>query len=639
VIYRFYTLQIMRGEELTSRGRRNFVQKVEIPHDRGIIYDRYGQILVDNRPSIDVQVIPAFLGKGQNMVNTLARLFDLVGLENEARETLMTLIKSRVGLNIFKPIVVKRDLDPQQIEAIEAERSIFRLDGVDIIEGRKRTYPYGVLAAHLLGYVNEIDAAALNQEKAQGNPLQYEQGDVIGREGMERSYEMELRGVDGYQQIVVDAKGRRVRDTYIESLQGFLGKVDPQPGHNVFLSIDLELQKSAEEAFNAEAGAVVVVDARTGAILAMVSKPSYNPNLVSGSLAKEVKQKLDEDPLTPWIDRAIYGQYAPGSTFKVATALAALRRHTHPKDAVFCPGRFNLGKHVWRCWNDRGHGSVDLKNALKASCDVYFYTVGNRLGLDLIAEGARMLGLGSRTGIPLRGEKPGLIPDEAFHNRVDASSGGYQKGMAINSSIGQGSVLVTPLQLARAYAAVATGNVWVPQLVDRIETADFRVTKRMLPEVQGVLQSGVLEEVKGTPPAILSSVQPRVLHKVDAPIKDLDFIREGLAAVMNEPGGTGYSKRSLKIRIAGKTGTAQTTHLGTSRVKEEAMDYFARSHAWFAAYAPVQDPEIAVAVLYEHGGHGGTVSAPIAVAIIESYFELKERRLAQASKQALEAVP
>lgn len=714
--YRLFVLQIQRGEELSRRGRRNYVQQIEIPHDRGIIYDRFGNILVDNRPSLDVQVTPAFLGKGIAKEQSLARLADLVQLTPEEYGLVRDAVRASTGLSAFKPLLVKRDLDPQQVEAVESERSVFRLDGVDIVEGRRRTYPYGKLASHILGYVNEIDPTALESERIRGNPLGYQGGDMIGRDGIERSFEEHLRGADGYDQVVVDAKGRRQRDAYVEAVLGAHRRVEPRPGHNVYLTLDLALQQRVETAFTGQAGAVVVMEAKTGALLAMASFPSFDPNLVSGTLAKKTKAELDADPLKPWINRAIQGQYAPGSTFKVATALAALRERVASKtETVYCPGSYRMGRHTWRCHKDSGHGHVNLHDALKLSCDVYFYTMAGRMGLNPIADAARLLGFGARTGLPLRGEKPGVAPDEQYHRRVDAATGGYQKGMAVNASIGQGAVLVTPLQLARAYGAIANGgHVWVPQLIDRIESADFRIVRRYLPEAreywpwlagagaaaganadgensddanddstvsndirplraamqnEGAAiqvqqqpsrvtqydaehgtdgdsgnssssdQSTVMELVVGKPSVVLVGFAPKNANAEDQalPMDLMQWIQDGLVAVTSEPGGTAYWHRSKKVSMAGKTGTAQVVRLGTHRFKPEEIPYFSRDHAWFVAYAPAEDPEIAVAVLNEHSGHGGSMAAPIAVAAIDAYFELKQLRQAQAAR-ALQAI-
>jgi penicillin-binding protein 2 len=639
---RLYTLQVLRGEELTRKGRNNFVQNVRVPHDRGIIYDRNGRILADNRPSLNVEVIPAFLGDEIQRAETLLHLGTLVGLTEEELRQASDEVASKRGLDRFQPIVVKRDLTAEEVEAIEAERSIFHLDGVSIIEGRRRTYPNGKLAAHLLGYVKEIDAPQLEAERARGNPRRYALGDFIGRDGIERTHEKDLRGVDGFEKTVVDAKGRRQQDLYMRQLLGEQGRVAPQPGRNVFLTIDLELQKRAEAAFDGQAGAVVVLDVRSGEVLALVSVPTFDPNLVAGLLGKEEKARLDADPLKPWVNRAISGQYAPGSTYKVVTGLAALvNGQTTPRDKVRCPGSFRLGRGTWRCHKDSGHGLVDMRAAFKVSCDVYFYTMGNRVGIDGMAAIARAFGFGSRTGIRLRNEQPGLVPDEAFHDRVDAATGGYQRGMAINTSIGQGSVLSTPLQLALAYAAIANGGtVFEPRLVGRIESADFRVVRRFLPRahllrgeeeaIAADWDGPVRRQVRGEGPLVIEEMQAVARAQVAVKRDHLAAVREGLHAVTNEPGGTAYWRRSRRVSMAGKTGTAQVVRLGRDRLKPDEVDYFERDHAWFAAYAPAEEPRIAVVALNEHSGHGSSRAAPIAVRVIDAWVELEEARLARA---------
>ncbi len=647
LIVRLYTLQIMRGEELSQRGQRNFAQHVEIRHDRGIIFDRNGEILVDNRPSLDLQVTPAFLGDDDETEVTLQRLAGHVGFSQTDIDGLRKLIDENSGLRRFKPLVVKRDLEPDQVERIEADRAMFMLDGVDIVEGRRRVYRYGGTASHVLGYVNEIDARLLERERAQGNPLSYGLGDLIGRDGVERTHEEALRGVDGYRKVVVDAKGRRLRGEFIESLLGPEREVPAQPGNNVFLSLDIRLQKAAEEKLQelGVAGSVVALDAKTGAVLAMVSLPEFDPNRIAGADAASYKKELDRDPLKPWVNRPIQGQYAPGSTFKAFTGLAALRQGVVSKtETIFAPGAFRLGRHTWRCHREAGHGNVNLKDALKVSCDVYFYTAAHRMGIDAIAEVAREFGFGTPTGIALRNEKPGNVPDEAWHDRIDKATGGYQRGMAINTSIGQGALLVTPLQLAVAYAAIANGGrVLVPQTVDRIETADMRVVRRFVPEARYLDRStkeviaetsdeasmtlldegSVVEHVYGVPPNVVKELQANVRNAIDLNPEHLDAVREGLIAVAQEPGGTAYWRRSRKVTMAGKTGTAQVVRLGKHRLKAEEEEYFFRDHAWFASYAPAEDPEIVVVCLNEHSGHGSSKAAPVAVAVIDEYFTLQ----------------
>ncbi|MBN1960065.1 MAG: penicillin-binding protein 2 [Deltaproteobacteria bacterium] len=650
ILLRLYTLQVIRGEELASKGERNFVQEVVIPHDRGIIYDRYGRIIVDNRPSFDLQVTPAFLGKRANAEATIARVVQLLRLEESESNNIKEQVFSIKAAERFLPIVVYRDLNAEQVEAIEAERSVFLLDGVDIVEAKRRTYHYGATAAHLLGYVNEIDPQSLEQERRQGNPKKYKLGDYIGRSGIERTYEDVLRGIDGYEKVVVDAKGRRQQDDFFEQFLGDFRRVEPTPGHNIYLTIDIELQQRAEAAFHGKAGAVVALDPRNGAIRAYVSLPSYDPNLIVSAMAKEEKNRIDNDPLKPWLNRPIQGQYAPGSTFKIVTALAALQHQVvSTKEHIFCPGHYRMGNHVWRCHKESGHGSVDINDALKVSCDVYFYTLGARLGINQLADMARHLGYGRCSGIDLPNEKPGLVPDEKYHDRVDAKTGGYQRGMVINTAIGQGSLLVTPLQQAIAYSAIANGGtIYKPQFVERIETADFRVNYRFLrqsatwrdpKENNGLfegaplndagmrsveaLQSLVHSQVAGNPPMLMQSFIPNVIEKLKVSKEDINAVNQGLVSVVESPSGTGYWHRSKVISMAGKTGTAQVVRLGANRLKAEDMDYFQRDHAWFVAYAPFENSELVVAVLNEHSGHGGSQSEPIAVAIIDAYFEIK----------------
>lgn len=622
MLVRLYTLQIVRGDELTSQGQRNFVQHVRIPHDRGIIFDRNGKILVDNRASLDLQVTPAFLGKGPAAKATLSRLGEILSLSQEDVDKVAAQVVRKSGLNKFQAVLVKRDLSPSEVEAVEADRAVFLLDGVDIVEGRRRAYRYGALAAHMLGYVNEIDPVSLEAERAKNNPMGYELGDLVGREGIERAFEDDLRGADGYEQVVVDAKGRRQHDAFVTSLLGEQRRFEPKPGKNVYLSVDLELQLAAEAAFKKQgvAGSVVAIDPNTGSLLAMVSAPEFDPNAASGALGAAEKAALDKDPLRPWLNRPIQGQFVPGSTFKVSTGLAALMTGTTtPTEHVHCPGSYRMGHYTWRCHGT--HGSVDLKRALQVSCDTYFYTMAGRMGLDPIAKASRLLGMGSVSGIALRGERSGLIPDETYHNRADRASGGYQKGMAINAAIGQGAVLVTPLQLAYAYATIANdGTVYAPRMVERIESADLRVKRRTLQSF-----GTIREDMQGDAPALMRELSSVTRSKIDLPKDFLSPIREGLIAVI-EPGGTGYRNRSQKVTMAGKSGTAQVVRIGAVRLRMEQMDYFHRDHGWFVGWAPAEKPEIVVAVLNEHSGHGGVTAEPVVTEVVDTFFRLAEKR-------------
>ena len=629
---RLYVLQVKRGEEFANMGEANFIQSQRVKHDRGMIVDRYGEILVDNRPAMNVEVTPYFLGKDRQKADeTLDRLFDLLKIEQELGRELRTAIFKKRGLSRFSPIEIKRDVDWETIELIEAERSILKLHGVEIVEDKRRTYPHGALAAHVLGYVNEIDRGKLDRVRREGNVLGYQRGDAIGRSGIERIHEKELRGRDGSRQIAVDAKGRRLQRKklldYIEELQSRR----PEAGFNVVLTLDKELQKAAEVAFDGAAGAVVALEAQTGAILAMVSTPSFDPNVVTGAMGPEAKRELDENILKPWLNRPIQGLYAPGSTFKVITALAALKQGvTNADEKIFCPGHYRLGRRNWRCHKDSGHGHVDLKEALKVSCDTWFYAMADRMGLNPIAEMGKEFNLGMTSGLALPGEKRGLMPDEAFHDRVEKSTGGYQRGMALNSSIGQGSVLMHPLQLAIVYAALVNGGkILEPRLVERIETADRRVERFALADVSGDSASttdGLRRFVEGSGPELVAAFDTRVVGELGVPEDHIQAVLEGLVAVTNEPGGTAYWRKSKVVPMAGKTGTAQVIRLGTKRLSAEEMAYFERDHAWFASYAPIDNPELVVVVVNEHSGHGGSKAAPIATKVIDAWHQLKSER-------------
>ena len=645
LVLRLYTLQVLRGEEMHNKGRRNFVSQLQVPHDRGIIYDRDGQILVDNRPSLDLRVTPAFLGRAGAAEGSWRQLAQIVGLSPNDRLRLQQVADGKIGLERFRPLPVARDLSPAQVEAIESQRSLFALDGVDIAEGRRRTYLYGPMAAHVLGYVGEIDQGALDAERARGNPQHYELGDLIGRDGLERSLEAQLRGQDGSEKVVVDAKGRRQPTAQLQALLGPRRRIEPRPGHNVYLTLDLTLQQRAESSLleYGSAGSVVAIDPRSGELLVLASLPAYDVNVVSGAFSAKEKARLDADPLKPWLNRSIAGQYVPGSTFKIVTALAGLeQKATPPHERIHCPGNYKMGRHTWRCWRDAGHGPTDLRDAFKTSCDVFFYTLAGRMGIEPIAEMARRLGFGSRTGIGLRGEMPGTVPDEAFHRRVDARSGGYVRGMAINTSIGQGALQVTPLQLALAYAAVGQGEaVLRPQLVRAVHTADMRRVRRVRGPAKGGADGGpsgtggeqggggarVVTSVEGEAPHIIEQAERQVRTALGIDPALVAEVRAGLNKVAQEPGGSAYNQRSHLVDMAGKTGTAQVVKLGRERRKAWQTDYFERDHAWFVGYAPAEDPEIVVAVLNEHAGHGGSAAEPIAVRVIDAYFtEARNRR-------------
>jgi penicillin-binding protein 2 len=399
--------------------------------------------------------------------------------------------------------------------------------------------------------------------------------------------------VDGVHWVPVDSKGRARAVAGLGPEEKRL--VPSRPGQNLVLSIDWRLQEFAEKTFPATAGVVLAMDAKTGFLLALVDRPAPDPNKMSGRITAAELRAIHEDPLQPELFRAIQQHYKPGSTYKVVTAIAALEEGIYkPGTTVWCPGWYTMGSHRWRCDLESGHGPVDFEHALGASCDVFFYAAGAQLGADTIAKWSRALGLGQPTGFDIAGEVPGVTPDVAWHDA--RLPGGYQKGMAVNLAIGQGDVNVTPMQQLVMYGALATGTLWRPQIALRVEDAEGRVLKEFGPEARATLQ-------------IQQSTR--------------DTVMKGLLAAVNQPFGTGWWSRLQETTMAGKTGTAQVVKLGTRRLKASEVPYFERDHAWFAAFAPAQDPEIVVVVLNEHSGFGASNAAPTASALVKKYLELK----------------
>lgn len=586
-----YRLMVVRYEEFLALSVDNQFKDVRVRAPRGLIRDRRGEVLVDARPSLDVFITPAFCQKC--VAEVIPRLESLLGWTPEVTAHVIDQVKAARGPQRYQQMLVQVDLTRDEFDLLNSHQ--YMLPGVDLEAVPHRHYRSGNALAHVLGYMNEVtseELAKLNAGHEERPP--YAMGDYTGRRGVERSFEQYLRGQDGWVKEVVNARGEVMRDGAGNILKR--DEQPPQPGRNLVLSIDARLQSEAERAFPGTAGAMVVLDAKTGFVRAMVSHPSFDPNEMTGRVSPQRLAQLNRDPLQPMVFRAGAQHYSPGSTFKVVTLLAALQQGIYNENsAVTCGGGYQLGSRRWRCHLDRGHGPVHAHEAMRGSCDVYFYHAADLMGIDPIAEVGKSLGLGSVTGFGVAGEVPGVMPSSAYHNRV--TPGGYQKGMALNAAIGQGDVNVTPLQLAVVYAAMGNGgHVYQPQIVERIETAEGQVVEQFGPKL--------IRDIPMTPE------QRRI-------------IVDSLVAVVNEPGGTAFRQRQSDLVIAGKTGTAQVARLGAVRLKTSQMSYWERDHAWFAAFAPADDPEIAVVIVNEHGGHGGSDAAPGAVAVIKKYFELK----------------
>jgi penicillin-binding protein 2 len=601
LVVRLYQLQILRGGEYVNQSIANFRKSLFVPADRGQIKDRNGRTLVDNRPSFDVFLTPAFC-KGKERDEVIDKLKEYLRFDAEdvlrVKADYQKSWLSKDKLERFRPYLVELDIPRDQVDVLEAHKT--EMSCVNLIPTPHRSYRAPPSLGHVLGYMSEVTPDEMDDH------AEYRRGQTIGRRGLERRWERELRGADGKQNIAVDAKGRELdKDTQEALIPEPERLVPATPGNNLVLSIDERLQEAADQAFPGRAGAVVVMEAKTGFILAMVSRPSFDPNKMSGRINKAELRKLTEDPLKPMLNRVMNENYHPGSTFKVVTSLAALEQgKISATSTIFCNGGYTLGNHRWRCDKPAGHGALDLKHALQFSCDAFYYALGDRVGLDPIADMAHRLGYGQATGFDLGREITGVIPDTESVIKV---FGAYTKGHAINASIGQGEINVTPLQQAVAYAAIANGgNVWKPQIVQRIESPEGKVLQEFKPE---------------------PDVNNGHNGKLGVKPQDLEAVRKGLVAVVNEPGGTAYRHHLPDVMFAGKTGTAQVMKLGGKQnLKTEAQSFLSRDHAWFASYAPADDPEVVVVVLNEHGGWGAESAAPAASKIVEAYFQLKAQK-------------
>ncbi len=588
-----YRLMVVRYEEFLALSVDNQFKDVRVRAPRGLIRDRRGEVLVDARPSLDVFITPAFCQKC--VAEVIPRLQALLAWDLEQTDRVVDLVKAARGPQRYQQIVVQVDLTRDEFDLLNSHQ--FQLPGVDLEPVPHRHYRAGAALAHVVGYMNEVtsdELSKLNGGADEARPP-YAMGDYTGRRGVERTFEQSLRGQDGWVKQVVNARGELMRDASGNALKR--DEVPPRAGRNLVLSIDARLQAEAERVFPGTAGAVVAVEANTGFIRAIVSRPSFDPNEMTGRMSPQQLVQLSRDPLQPMLFRATAQHYSPGSTFKVVTLLAALRAGVvTPQTGITCTGGYQLGSRRWRCDLERGHGSVHAVDAIRASCDVYFYRLADLLGIDPIAAVGHDFGLGNPTNFGVGGEVPGVMPSSEYHDRV--TKGGYTKGMALNTSIGQGDVNVTPLQLAMLYATIANGgHLYQPQIVERIETPEGK---------------------------LVEDFKPRLVREVAMTPEQRATIIAGLIGVVNEPGGTGFRARLPDVVVAGKTGTAQVARIGAVRLKTHELSYWQRDNAWFASFAPADAPELVVVVLNEHSGFGGAEAAPTAGAIIKKYFELKK---------------
>jgi penicillin-binding protein 2 len=565
LMFRAGYLQVVKHGHYSRLSQQNRLRRLMIPAPRGLVFDCNGVLIAQSRPGFDLMLVT--INDWQPSVNKAAGLLGLDSL------LLKSSVVSQRKLFPKDPVVLVKDLLPEQVARIE--ENIQYLPALRLEVESLRKTEFGSLASHLVGYTSSLGQTEYAKYRDQG----YGYGDYIGKGGLELKYENYLRGVNGWDFIEVDARGRDL-GTVSEA-----ERIEPDPGSNIYLTIDWRLETLAESLFTGGMiGAAVAIEPQTGRVLALVSRPNFDPNLFAAGIRSDDWNRLVNDPSYPLWDRAIRSAYPPGSTFKVVTAAAALEESLITPDQrmkVPCRGSLVIGNRAFKCWKKGGHGSLDLHGAMVNSCDVYFYQLGMLLKIKGLAKWAQKMGFNQETGIDLPQENLGLIPDDAWYQK---RLGKYAKtvGHSANMSIGQGEVLATPLQMAALYAALANGGVWCqPHLLLKAE--DFT----------GKLLVG------------------EVISKKSFPLSDstVSLLKQALFGAVNEPGGTGGSSRVWGVKTAGKTGTAQNSQ--------------GNDHSWFVGFAPLENPAIAVAVLVENAGHGSEIAAPLAGKIMQRYLELK----------------
>jgi penicillin-binding protein 2 len=602
----FWLVQGVQAEKYRNLSDANALRPVTMPAKRGLILDRNGQqILADNQPAYSltldrVVMRPIIKSDPTHRAKLITFLADVLGItpqEIEARFEKGKLIP------FARPIPVSEDLTMPEVASIQAQSLSF--PELDVEPVQRRNYPYGTMSSHVIGFIGEVSEKELGQHK------ELKQGDLIGKRGVELMYDEYLRGHDGTQFWEYDSHGRRLAEVRA-------ARQEPVAGDNVYLTIDFELQRRAEQYFieNEFVGAAVALDPRNGEVLAMVSSPEFNPNMYSKRFTPDVWKTIVSNPFKTELNRAIQGLYSPGSVFKTVMAMAGLGNGAIGPGTTFdCGGSAVFFGRRFRCWRKQGHGPVSVANALKVSCDIFFYNTGARLGIDKIAEYARNLTFGEISKIDLDGEKAGIVPSTEWAAKKQHRK--WYPSETISVSVGQGPLIVTPLQVANMMAAIANGGtVYRPHVVRMIEknSPDGKVQK---------LQ-----------------VASEVLHKVNLPANALETVKLGLWKVVNEEGGTGGNARVAGLDISGKTGTVQVI-AQSGWFSTAGLPFMQRDHAWFASYAPKDNPQMVVVVFVEHAGaHGGTDSAPLAKMLYQSRFkaQIDTARLDLTNPETLQAI-
>ncbi|MFH1350430.1 MAG: penicillin-binding protein 2 [Pseudomonadota bacterium] len=573
MVFRLWLLQIVDGPNYRIKSENNRIHLQDNLPLRGMIYDRNMDLLVDDRPSYNLYVIPEET-KGREQL--LRSLNFLVGLDPSWVKSKLDRISRK---SPFKPLLIKKDISREELAIIET--NLFNLPGVMIQVNPQRNYIFSSFASHLIGYLGEIGEDQLNSDKYSNN----KPGDLIGKYGVERRWQEFLNGLRGGTLLEVDAVGRQLR---------VISNKPSIPGLNLSLTIDKNLQLIAERCLKDKKGAIVAMDPNNGEILALASSPGFDPNHFIKGIDRDEWEGLASSKDSPLQNRVVSGQYPPGSVFKIIVALAGLEEGViDPYEEIFCTGSLPFGNHTFHCWKKHGHGKVSFHRALVESCDLYFYKMGNRLGVDKIARYASMCGLGKETGIRVDFERGGLIPTSTW--KLKRWGVPWQAGETLSVAIGQSFVLVTPIQMARMISAIFNGGyLYQPQVIRWVGNDEKKVYHG----------------------------ETKLVGQIKAKKENLERIKHALAGVVNEPHGTGSRARVTGINVAGKTGTAQVIRLEAEKAFEhrDGVPLEFRDHAWFVAIAPVEKPGLALAIIIENGGHGGSAAAPLAKEMIRTYF-------------------
>ena len=605
VIARLYYLQVLKGEFYRFFSTENSIKESTIQAVRGMMFDRRGQLLVESRPSFDIVIVPQYVVDPPKVFATLSRYLNIPIEAIEAKW------KTRTKQASYQQIAIKEDVSRDEVASIrvrkgpwynESDPDDFR--GVEVAVRYQRTAPNGTLAPHTIGYVREIDAQRLERFQKL-YPHRYYVGDSIGLRGIEESYDLMLRGFDGYEQHVVNAVGREIE---YEDISSQLEAKHAIPGDSLVLTLDKDVQEVAQSFFEGigenefavskgKNGAAVVVDVRDGGIIAMYSSPSYDLNKLASPEGSQYWLEIAKDPKGYLINRAIQGAYPPGSTYKPVTAIAAQSEGViKPDQTVTCGGALMYGGRAYHCWAKGGHGAISLHRAIVQSCDVYFYQMGLRLGVDRLAKYAKLLGLNSKTGIQLSDERSGLVPTSEWKEKRFGIP--WQEGETLSIAVGQGYDLVTPLQNAMVAAYIANGGRKLhPHLVRAAYDAMGKEVYQWKPPDDG----------KESDLSISKDV--------------LKLVREAMVGVVGEVGGTAHRLSTYPVKMGGKTGTAQVYQLDG---KVACIGEKCKDHAWFIGFAPADDPQVAAAVVVEHGGFGASAAAPIVGAMLQKYFDVNQ---------------